>query len=133
MAGVSPYLLKWNEGFLVLGTQFAGGVFLGTAMMHFLSDATEKFGDLGHKEYPFAFMLACVGYLLTMLADSVISSVLMRQLSNRTTRDGAAAADVELQGLSLFLELSLILIMQFNLYFKNCIFFSSVFELCCWG
>ncbi|KAI4306203.1 hypothetical protein L6164_029498 [Bauhinia variegata] len=28
VAGISPYVLKWNEGFLVLGTQFAGGVFL---------------------------------------------------------------------------------------------------------
>ncbi|KAJ4828677.1 Zinc transporter 11 [Turnera subulata] len=75
IGGVSPYFLKWNEGFLVLGTQFAGGVFLGTAMMHFLSDANETFQDLTTKEYPFAFMLACAGYLLTMLADCVISHV----------------------------------------------------------
>jgi zinc transporter 1/2/3 len=76
IAGVSPYLLRWNEGFLILGTQFAGGVFLGTALMHFLSDANETFGDLTEKEYPFAFMLACAGYLITMLADCVISSLL---------------------------------------------------------
>ncbi|QCD78180.1 solute carrier family 39 [Vigna unguiculata] len=91
VSGVSPYVLKWNEGFLVLGTQFAGGVFLGTAMMHFLSDANETFGDLTSKEYPFAFMLACAGYLLTMLADSIISSVLAK-----VGRDGDA--DVEIQG-----------------------------------
>lgn len=59
VGGISPYFLKWNETFLVLGTQFAGGVFLGTAMMHFLSDANETFQDLTSKEYPFAFMLAC--------------------------------------------------------------------------
>ncbi|KAK2386975.1 zinc transporter [Trifolium repens] len=76
IAGVSPYVLRWNEGFLILGTQFAGGVFLGTALMHFLSDANETFGDLTEKEYPFAFMLACAGYLITMLADCVISSLL---------------------------------------------------------
>ncbi|KDP39292.1 hypothetical protein JCGZ_01049 [Jatropha curcas] len=75
VAGVSPYFMKWNEGFLVLGTQFAGGVFLGTALMHFLSDANETFGDLTSKEYPFAFMLASAGYLITMLADCVISYV----------------------------------------------------------
>ncbi|WVY95157.1 hypothetical protein V8G54_034245 [Vigna mungo] len=92
VSGVSPYVLKWNEGFLVLGTQFAGGVFLGTAMMHFLSDANETFGDLTTTEYPFAFMLACAGYLLTMLADSVISSVLAK-----VGRDGDAV-DVEVQG-----------------------------------
>lgn len=73
--GMSPYFYRWNESFLLLGTQFAGGVFLGTAMMHFLSDSTEGFGDLTTKSYPFSFMLACSGYLLTMLADCIISYV----------------------------------------------------------
>lgn len=90
LGGVSPYFFKWNEGFLVLGTQFAGGVFLGTALMHFLSDADETFKDLTKKEYPFAFMLACVGYLLTMLADCVISFVFVKQkgLGSIGDRDG---------------------------------------------
>ncbi|CAA0832449.1 Zinc transporter 11 [Striga hermonthica] len=73
--GMSPYFMKWNEGFLILGTQFAGGVFLGTALMHFLSDSNATFGDLTSKEYPFAFMLASAGYLLTMWADCVVSHV----------------------------------------------------------
>ncbi|PSR95528.1 Zinc transporter like [Actinidia chinensis var. chinensis] len=89
--GISPYFLKWNEGFLVLGTQFAGGVFLGTAMMHFLSDSNGTFGDLTDKTYPFAFMLACSGYLLTMLADFVIAHVYGKR---RSGSDG----DVEVQG-----------------------------------
>ncbi|KAF7831283.1 zinc transporter 11 [Senna tora] len=92
VAGVSPYVLKWNEGFLVLGTQFAGGVFLGTAMMHFLSDAQKVFEDLTQKEYPFAFMLACVGYLVTMLADCVISSVFLTQ-----SKKSGHGDDVELE------------------------------------
>ncbi|KAK7288549.1 hypothetical protein RIF29_02011 [Crotalaria pallida] len=95
VSGVSPYVLRWNEGFLVLGTQFAGGVFLGNAMMHFLSDANEMFGDLTKKGYPFAFMLACGGYLITMLADCVISSIMGKQGSKTQNR-----ADVEIQGLS---------------------------------
>lgn len=70
--GVSPYFFRWNENFLLLGTQFAGGVFLGTSLMHFLSDSNETFGDLTTKTYPFAFMLASSGYLLTMLGDSII-------------------------------------------------------------
>ncbi|KAL5699222.1 hypothetical protein ACHQM5_030157 [Ranunculus cassubicifolius] len=82
LGGVSPYFLKWNEGFLVLGVQFAGGVFLGTALMHFLSDSNETFGDLSDKEYPFAFMLASAGYLLTMLADCVISHVYSKDGGN---------------------------------------------------
>ncbi|KAL8236749.1 hypothetical protein R6Q59_017830 [Mikania micrantha] len=67
--GVSPYFYRWNESFLLLGTQFAGGVFLGTSLMHFLSDSNETFGDLTTKKYPFAFMLASSGYLLTMLEE----------------------------------------------------------------
>lgn len=89
--GVSPYFLKWNEGFLVVGTQFAGGVFLGTAMMHFLSDSNETFGDLTEKEYPFAFMLASAGYLMTMLADCAISHVYRK-------RDKPISAAGEVEG-----------------------------------
>ncbi|XP_051134563.1 zinc transporter 1-like [Andrographis paniculata] len=75
--GISPYFYRWNESFLLLGTQFAGGVFLGTALMHFLSDSTETFGELTpDKEYPFSFMLAAAGYLLTMLGDCVIAWLL---------------------------------------------------------
>ncbi|CAN6828556.1 hypothetical protein Bca4012_008305 [Brassica carinata] len=99
ISGVSPYFLKWSQGFLVLGTQFAGGVFLATALMHFLSDADETFRDLltaeGESEpspaYPFAYMLACAGYMLTMLADSVIAHVYSKTTSK----------DVELQGTKL--------------------------------
>ncbi|KAD3068225.1 hypothetical protein E3N88_36105 [Mikania micrantha] len=76
--GVSPYFYRWNESFLLLGTQFAGGVFLGTSLMHFLSDSNETFGDLTTKKYPFAFMLASSGYLLTMLGDCVIIYVTRR-------------------------------------------------------
>ncbi|XP_071698160.1 zinc transporter 11 isoform X2 [Rutidosis leptorrhynchoides] len=93
VGGVSPYFLKWNEGFLILGTQFAGGVFLGTAMMHFLSDANETFGDLTTVKYPFAFMLACAGYLLTMLADSVISYVYGKQNSSDLEGDNSNGKD----------------------------------------
>lgn len=101
VGGVSPYFLKWNQGFLVLGTQFAGGVFLGTAMMHFLSDANETFGDLTTKEYPFAFMLACAGYLLTMLADCVISYVYGKG------KNSCNNGDLELQGKQTFSYYSL--------------------------
>ncbi|KAL9269918.1 Zinc transporter 2-like protein [Drosera capensis] len=89
LGGVSPCFFKWNDSFLVLGTQFAGGVFLGTAMMHFLSDSNETFGDLTSKGYPFAFMLACAGYLITMLADVVILYVYgKRRAARRGAGDG---------------------------------------------
>ncbi|XP_027109414.1 zinc transporter 1-like [Coffea arabica] len=70
--GVSPYFFRWNESFLLFGTQFAGGVFLGTSLMHFLSDSTSTFADLTTKSYPFSFMLASAGYLLTMFGDCIV-------------------------------------------------------------
>ncbi|KAL5218692.1 hypothetical protein ABZP36_019376 [Zizania latifolia] len=92
--GVSPYFMRWNEVFLVLGTQFAGGVFLGTAMMHFLSDANETFGDLvPDSGYPYAFMLACAGYVLTMLADCVISFVVARGRTGPAAAAGAGGLE----------------------------------------
>ncbi|KAF2920668.1 hypothetical protein DAI22_08g227557 [Oryza sativa Japonica Group] len=73
--GVSPLLLP---SFLLLGTQFAAGVFLGTALMHFLADSTSTFKGLTTNQYPFSFMLTCVGFLLTMLSDLVIAAVARR-------------------------------------------------------
>jgi len=90
LGGVSPYFMRWNEAFLALGTQFAGGVFLGTALMHFLSDANETFGDLlPDSGYPWAFMLACAGYVVTMFADVAISYVVSR---GRTAAGSGSAA-----------------------------------------
>lgn len=84
IAGTSSYLMKWNEGFILLGTQFAGGVFLGIALLQFLSDSNEYFEKLSSKDYPFAFMLAISGYLLTMLADCVCIYVYRKRRSRET-------------------------------------------------
>ncbi|XP_024399348.1 zinc transporter 11 [Physcomitrium patens] len=101
LGGISPYFFRWNEAFLVLGTQFAGGVFLATAMIHFLGDSHDVFRRLRPTSfYAYSEMLAVVGYLLTMLADVAIQSVHDRKVS---TVQGAhdylsekrAAADVE--------------------------------------
>ncbi|XP_020582344.1 zinc transporter 2 [Phalaenopsis equestris] len=92
--GISPYFFKWNEAFIAFGTLFAGGVFLGTALMHFLSDSNSSFEDLTDKEYPFAFMLASAGYLVTMLADCVVTGVVAR---GRTVRDVQGGKDQQNQ------------------------------------
>ncbi|KAL6959203.1 synaptonemal complex protein zip1 [Sarracenia purpurea var. burkii] len=86
--GISPYFYRWNESFLLLGTQFAGGVFLGTSLMHFLSDSTSTFAALTPKTYPFSFMLASAGFLLTMFGDCVVVSV---------TRGSEGGAKVEME------------------------------------
>ena len=44
-------------------------------MIHFLSDSTGTFADLTTKTYPFAFILASVDYVLTLLADCIVSHV----------------------------------------------------------
>ncbi|KAL8205804.1 hypothetical protein R6Q57_009355 [Mikania cordata] len=118
IGGVSPYFLKWNEKFLVLGTQFAGGVFLGTGMMHFLSDANETFQDLTILGYPFAFMLACAGYLLTMLADRVISHVygkhssfdVEKQVTNRYGNDERPSSKSEISSASSLVDSILLIV-----------------------
>ncbi|XP_020405924.1 zinc transporter 1 [Zea mays] len=84
IGGMSPYFYRWNEAFLLVGTQFAAGVFLGTALMHFLADSTSTFHGLTRNHYPFSYMLACLGFLLTMLADCAVAAV--------TKRSGGAGA-----------------------------------------
>lgn len=93
VAGISPYFFRWNETFLVLGTQFAGGVFLATAMIHFLGDSHDVFRRLRpNSEYAYSEMLAVVGYLLTMLADVAIQRVHGRARSQPVAK---VTADVE--------------------------------------
>lgn len=96
--GISPYFLRWNQSFLALGTQFAGGVFLGTALMHFLSDSNQTFQDLGLKEYPMAFMLCSLGYILTMLADCVLLWVNQKNSVGNDCVKGKDAAEEESGG-----------------------------------
>lgn len=79
LAGISPYFCKWNYAFLVLGTQFAGGVFLATALIHFLSDANSTFQEHTNVDYPFAFMLATAGYLVTMYGDCLIQWIMTHE------------------------------------------------------
>ncbi|XP_052178349.1 zinc transporter 11-like isoform X2 [Diospyros lotus] len=105
LAGVSPYLVKWNDGFILLGSQFAGGVFLGTALMQFLSDSDENFDSLIDKDYPFAFMLASFGYLLAMLSDCIVLYAYRRRRGNdhgsvlqqRESSSGAGPSQPDIQ------------------------------------
>ncbi|CAH2069416.1 unnamed protein product [Thlaspi arvense] len=93
LAGISPYFYRWNESFLLLGTQFSGGIFLATALIHFLSDANETFRGLKHKEYPYAFMLAVAGYCLTMLADVGVAFVAVGSNNNHGAAGGSRVDD----------------------------------------
>ncbi|KAI6688738.1 hypothetical protein NL676_025566 [Syzygium grande] len=86
IGGVLPYLLKWNEAFLLLGTHFAVGLFLGTALMRFPMDAIKTFSDLTENEYPFSLMLPIAGVLLTMLADFAISYIYSKREEEQSSR-----------------------------------------------
>ncbi|WOH03116.1 hypothetical protein DCAR_0522510 [Daucus carota subsp. sativus] len=97
IAGTSPYLMKWNEGFILLGTQFAGGVFLGIALLQFLRDSNEFFDKLGSDDYPFAFMLAVSGYLLTMLADCVCVYVYRKRKCRETASSSTGTSQSRIQ------------------------------------
>lgn len=57
--------------------------------MHFLSDSNETFQDLTSKSYPFSFMLASAGYVLTMLGDCVVMLVV------KGSSSGEAKVEVE--------------------------------------
>ncbi|CAM6038406.1 unnamed protein product [Sphagnum compactum] len=82
--GLSPYFLRWNHSFLVLGTQFAGGVFLGTAMIHFLGDSSSTFQSLTTNPYAFAEMLAVAGFFLTMAGDVALQHVYSSRMQATT-------------------------------------------------
>ncbi|KAJ8747679.1 hypothetical protein K2173_013022 [Erythroxylum novogranatense] len=66
--------------------------------MHFLSDSADTFGSLTSKTYPFAFMLASSGYLLTMLGDCIVMFVTRgRQKENRVEIEQGRSAEKELE------------------------------------
>ena len=76
LGSILAYFFRKSSSFLLLGTQFAGGVFLSTALMHFLSDSDVTFKILlPSVKYSLAAMFAIVGYLLTMLADVLVHRV----------------------------------------------------------
>lgn len=50
--------------------------------MHFLSDSTSTFEELTTIAYPFSFMLACAGYLVTMFGDVVVLYVANRSVGS---------------------------------------------------
>jgi solute carrier family 39 (zinc transporter), member 1/2/3 len=97
LGGMSPYFFRWNEAFLVLGTQFAAGVFLGTSLMHFLADSADTLSALvpNNNHYPFSYTLACVGFLATMLADCVVLAVAKRSRRRQTHQQTRVVSNEE--------------------------------------
>ena len=64
---------KSREALTGLANTFAGGVFLGAALMHMLPDARAKFEELAiEAEYPLFALTAAAGFLFVLMLDKVI-------------------------------------------------------------
>lgn len=64
---------KFREAMTALTNTFAGGVFLGAALMHMLPDAREKFEDLAlGADYPLFAFGAAAGFLFVLMLDKVV-------------------------------------------------------------
>lgn len=93
LGSIIPYFFRKSSSFLLLGTQFAGGVFLTTALMHFLSDSDVTFKHLlPSKAYSFAAMFTMAGYLLTMLADAMVHRVYNRRAFQQLRKEDLESA-----------------------------------------
>jgi zinc transporter 1/2/3 len=68
-------LTDWESSGLVsrLSNTFAGGVFLGAALLHMLPDAREKLSSLFGADYPHFALIAGGGFLVILLIDKVVS------------------------------------------------------------
>lgn len=60
-----------DSPFLSLGNAFAAGVFLGSGLIHLLSEAHRSWTALGW-DYPMAFVLAAAGFALMLLVEHVL-------------------------------------------------------------
>lgn len=81
-----PYFFRKNAKFLLLGTQFAGGVFLATSM-HFLSDSIEGKIYLSNS----LFSLTLLGYFLTAFGEII----LFKMLNKKKSGEPRAVVEVE--------------------------------------
>jgi solute carrier family 39 (zinc transporter), member 1/2/3 len=80
MAGAAGVLLAWasrggapRERFMAWGDTFAGGVLAGAALVHLLNHGSREFQLVAPGlNYPLAFVLAGVGFLLILLIEGVV-------------------------------------------------------------
>nr|CAD1823081.1 unnamed protein product [Ananas comosus var. bracteatus] len=73
---VAAFILpSWQRRSLSLFVSYGGGAAL---RAHFLCNSNETSEDLMDKEYPFAFMLASAWFVITILADCVVTIMVAR-------------------------------------------------------
>lgn len=93
LGSIIPYFFRRSSSFLLLGTQFAGGVFLTTALMHFFMDSDVTFKHLlPTTAYSFTAMFTIAGFLLTMLADVMVHRVYNRRAFQQLRKEDLEGA-----------------------------------------
>jgi len=77
IGGLLPRVIgkaKRGNEFLMLGSAFSGGVFLGAGLIHLLGDGLELMDQfVSHAEFPWAFFILGVGFLMILFIEKVLS------------------------------------------------------------
>lgn len=75
LGGLWPFLKKSvKELDFPMGESFSAGIFLSAGLLHMLPDSARAFSDAGY-HYPFAFLIAAVGFLTLLFLEHLNHSV----------------------------------------------------------
>jgi len=75
-AGLLPLLKRVshsNRGYFGIANAGAGGVFLGSGLLHMLPDSWDGFSKLGMTGYPYSVLFMGIGFFLTMIIELFLS------------------------------------------------------------
>eukprot|EP01088_Endostelium_zonatum_P001187 TRINITY_DN11482_c0_g1_i1.p1 TRINITY_DN11482_c0_g1~~TRINITY_DN11482_c0_g1_i1.p1 ORF type:complete len:344 (+),score=39.65 TRINITY_DN11482_c0_g1_i1:106-1137(+) len=114
-----------RDYFLTLGNVFAGGLFFSAGVVHLLAEANETFTDvLGeeYEKYPFAFMLAPIGFGIAFFVEKILFSQPSAELINDDEEshlkskqsDHGHSHGVDIASTSIFVPLLLIIIFSLH-------------------
>jgi solute carrier family 39 (zinc transporter), member 1/2/3 len=87
-------LMSWRSSVAVtrLANSFAGGVFLGAALLHMLPDAQENFTNAFHgMRYPHFMLFGGIAFLFILLIDKVVTFPRFSDTSEGRRNGGGAA------------------------------------------
>jgi len=62
-----------NRGYFGIANAGAGGVFLGSGLLHMLPDSQDGFTELGMTSYPYSVLFMGIGFFMTMILELFLS------------------------------------------------------------